>query len=237
MKKTCLVLVCVLAAVTAMAAQTVAGATAAARTDVYHVHFAKASMGKAAQMAEFLKSGGQGAPKTGHSIVLRHEDGVDWDYAVIEHIGTTATVEAKGTPMPAMVRDLYSWHTDTYASGPAWPDFMKAMGLGDMAGKTTDSVYSLSVYRAAPGHRDQLEKALADLGPAGADTTSGNVMLQHLEGGPWNYLLLSRYNSWQDFAKNETNSVEQTRKGKGGWFDIREHLSYHDDTLNDRVAP
>lgn len=237
MKKAVLLFVCVLAATATLAAQTVTGGMASARTDVYHVHFAKAAAGKAAQMAEFFKSGGEGAPKTGHSIVLRHQDGADWDYAVIQHMGTSATVDLKGSPMPASVRDLYAWHTDTFAAGPAWPDFMKAMGLGDMAGKSGGSVYVVSDYRSTPGHRDQLEKALRDLGPAGTDTSSGNVLLQHLEGGPWNYLLIARYNSWQDFATNEANSLTETRKGKGGWFDIRENLAFHTDTLTDRVAP
>lgn len=230
-------LICVLSALTTTAAQTVTGGTAASRTDVYHVHFAKAAAGKAAQLADFFKSGGQGAPKTGHSIVLRHQDGAEWDYAVIEHEGTSATVDMKGSPMPATARDLYDWHTDTFASGPAWPDFMKAMGLGDMAGKSGGSVYVLSVYRAMTGHRDQLEKSMRDLGPAGTDTSSGNVLLQHLEGGPWNYLLIARYNSWQDFATNEANGGAQTRKGQGGWFDLREHIAFHNDTLTERVAP
>jgi len=237
MRKIYLPLVCLLAAVTTMAAQTITGATATARTDVYHVHFAAAAAGKTAQLGDFLKSGGAGAPKTGHSIVLRHQDGVDWDYAVIEHLGTTATVDTKGSPMPTTARDLYSWHTDTFAAGPAWPDFIKAMGLGDMAGKSGNSVYVVSVYRSTPGHREQLEKALTSAVPGGADTSSGNVLLQHLEGGPWNYLLIARYNSWQDFATNESNSSAATRKGQGGWFDLRDHLAFHNDTLTERLAP
>ena len=34
----------------------------------------------------------------GHYIVLRHQDGEDWDYAVIEHLGTKASVDAAGNP-------------------------------------------------------------------------------------------------------------------------------------------
>jgi hypothetical protein len=237
MKKAVLLLVCVFATAATMLCQTVTGGTASSRTDVYHIHFAKAAAGKAAQMAEFFKSGGEGAPKAGHSIVLRHQDGADWDFVVIQHMGPSVTVDTKGNPMPPALRDLYDWHTDSFAAGPAWPDFIKAMGLGDMSGKSGGSVYVVSVYRSLPGHRDQLEKALRDLGPAGSDTSSGNVMLQHLEGGPWNYLLIARYNSWQDFATNEANSSTQTRKGQGGWFDIREHLSFHTDTLSERVSP
>ena len=42
------------------------------------------------------------------------------------------------------------------------------------------------------------------------DTSSGNVLMQHLEGAPWRYLTIARYNSWNDFATNESNSVAQS---------------------------
>src|SRR5215472_11800081 len=74
------------------------------------------------------------------------------------------TVDAAGAPVPAAARDLNAWHGDTFVNGPAWPEFAKAMGLDDAA-KTTGSVYVVSVFRAAPGHRDELEKSLAQPGP------------------------------------------------------------------------
>lgn len=55
-----------------------------ARTDVYHVHFAKAAPGKAAPLGDSLKTQDPKAPMKGHLLVLRHQDGDDWDYAVIE---------------------------------------------------------------------------------------------------------------------------------------------------------
>ena len=69
-----------------------------ARTDLYHVHFAKAALGKAVELAEYLKAADPRVPMSAHHIVLRHQDGEDWDYAVIEHLGTKTTVEAAGTP-------------------------------------------------------------------------------------------------------------------------------------------
>src|SRR2546428_4145320 len=42
----------------------------------------------------------------GHYIVLRLQSGEDWDYAVIEHLGAKATVEAPGTAVPAGSREL-----------------------------------------------------------------------------------------------------------------------------------
>ncbi len=48
----------------------------AARTDVYHVHFAKAALGKAAEEGDFLKT----PSPNPHRLVLRHRT---------ERIGTT----------------------------------------------------------------------------------------------------------------------------------------------------
>jgi len=207
----------------------------AARTDVYHVHFAKATLGKGAEEGDFLKQQDPKAPMPGHKLVLRHQSGEDWDYAVIEHLGAKATVDAAGTPAPAGARDLNAWHTDTFVNGPAWSAFSKAMGLDDPA-KSAGSVYVVSVFRAAPGHRDDLEKSLAQP-PGPADTVAGNVLMQHLEGGPWQFLTITRYNSWQDFATSEKASVADTLKPDGGWLGVRNHSTYHNDTISDRIAP
>ncbi len=212
-----------------------APAQASARTDVYHVHFAKAALGKGAEEGDYLKKQGPNSPMPGHYLVLRHQDGEDWDYAVIEHLGTKATVEAAGNPPPATARALSAWHTDTFVSGPAWPEFAKAMGLDD-ATKSAGSVYIVSVYRAAPGHREELDKSLSQA-PGSGDTVAGSVVMPHLEGGPWTFLSVTRYNSWQDFATSEKASVANTLKADGGWVGVRNHSSYHNDTITDRIAP
>ncbi len=236
MKNTCTLLLALLLFVSISAAQN-APAQPAARTDVYHVHFAAATTGRAAQLGDFLKTPDPKAPMPGHYLVLRHQDGVDWDYVVIEHLGTKATVEAAGNPAFLTARDLYAWHTDTFVNGPPWAEFARAMGIADQsAAKTAGSVYAVSIYRAAPGHREQLEKRVSE--PAGgSDTTAGYVLMQHLEGGPWQYLTISRFNSWQDFATNASNSVAQTLKGTGPWFTLRDHASFHNDTITVRIAP
>src|SRR5438309_812912 len=142
----------------------------------------------------------------------------------------------RGTPVPAAMRDLSAWHTDSFANGPSWPDFTKALGIDEgSAAKTSGSVYVVSVYRAAPGHRELLEKSLSQ-NPRG-NTASGNVLMQHLEGGPWTYLTVVRYNSWEDFATGEKNGIADTLKPGGGWLQLREHSTYHNDTITDRIAP
>jgi heme-degrading monooxygenase HmoA len=231
LKSTCTLLLALLSFVSVSAGQ-----NAPARTDLYHVHFAKAALGKGAELGESLKASDPNVPMSAHHIVLRHQDGEDWDYAVIQHLGTKTTVDAAGTAVTPAVRDLYAWHTDSFVNGPSWAEFSKALGIDEgSAGKTAGSVYAVSVYRTAPGHREQLEKALSQ--NAAGDTASGNVLMQHVEGGPWTYLVVVRYNSWQDFAAGEKTSVADTLKPDGGWLQIRNHAAYHNDTLTDRIAP
>lgn len=206
-----------------------------ARTDVYHVHVVQAAPGKAAQLGDYLKTPNPNSPMPGHFLVLRHQDGSEWDYVVIDHLGTKATVSAAGNPQPANARDLSVWHGDTFVNGPAWPEFVHAMGLGDQAAKSANSVYVVSFYRPLPGHREQLEKSLNAPAPGG--TEAGAVLLQHLEGAPWTFMTVTRFDSWQKFAENESSSVAQTAKGSGPWFELRENIAMHNDTLTDRVAP
>jgi hypothetical protein len=213
--------------------------SATTRPDVYHVHFTKAALGKAAQLADWLKTPDPKAPMPGHFLVLRHQEGDSWDYVVISHEGNKATVEAAGNPAPSDKRDLSDWHNDTFVNGPAWSDFARAMGIDDASkSKSSGSVYVVSVFRAAPGHRDQMEKMLSDAPRAqSGDKTAGNALMQHLEGSPWQFLSITRYNSWQDFATSDSNAVTQMSKSQGGWFELREHMASHNDTVTDRIAP
>ncbi len=212
-------------------AQMGAPAPSAVSADVYHVHFTKAVPGKAAELGKLLETGNPAAAVPGHFIVLRHQQGDDWDYAVVEHVGAKATVDPAPAAAAAPGRDLRAWHADTFVSGPSWSAFTKAMGL-DAADKAKPSIYSVAIWRAVPGHREQLEKALATTGPS---APAGQVLLTHLEGGPWQYLGITRYNSWQDFAADQAASATGT--AADGWAEVRAHGSYHHDTLADRIAP
>ncbi|HEY1337721.1 MAG TPA: hypothetical protein VGF59_09440, partial [Bryobacteraceae bacterium] len=167
-------------------------------------------------------------PMPDHFILLRHQQGDDWDYCVIEHLGPKATVDAAGRASNPG-RTLRAWHTDTFMSGPAWPEFAKAMGIGDAA--SAKSVYSLAVWRAVTGHREDLQKALGQA-PADAKVPSASVTLTHVEGGPWEFVALQRFNSWQDFATYQADTA-----GDDGWNVVRQYGSYHHDTLADRLAP
>lgn len=207
--------------------------SAAARTDVYHVHFTKAVPGQAAALAKILETGNPQAAMPGHFIVLRHQEGDDWDFCVIEHLGTKASVDAAPAP-PNPGRDLRAWHTDTFVSGPAWAEFSRAMGT-DSGDKTKSSVYTAAVWRPVPGHREQLEEALNRTDPA--SKAVGQVLMQHLEGGPWLFLAITRHNSWQDFAADQTATAPAAGSAQDTWSEVRQHSTYHHDTLADRIAP
>jgi len=214
----------------AQSAQSAAAAKPAVGTDVYHVHFNKSAIGKAGDLGKLLSTADPSSPMPGHFVVLRHQDGDDWDYCVIEHLGTKATVDATPNKMAPTMRDLSAWHGDTFVSGPSWAEFTKAMGTDDTS-KSGKAIYILSVYRAAPGHRDQLEKMLT--APAqGAPVQTGQVLMQHLEGAPWNLLTITRYNSWADLATDRA-----APSNEAGWNETREHVASHHDTIVDRISP
>src|SRR5207248_218762 len=127
------------------------------------------------------------APMPGHMIVLRHQDGDSWDYCVIEHLGTKATVEANRPAPPASQMAAYAAHTDTFASGPAWSEFAKQMGVDD-ASKSTGAAYVVSMYRPAAGQREALDKFLNEPPDRATDSSAGRLTLQHLEGAAWTFV-------------------------------------------------
>ena len=92
------------AAVAAASAQ--APTAPAAATDVYHVHFTKAVPGQAAALGKALSVPDKTSPMPEHFVVLRHQEGDDWDYVVIQHMGLKAEVTAAAPGGPDPARDL-----------------------------------------------------------------------------------------------------------------------------------
>ena len=64
----------------------------AAGTDVYHVHFTKAAPGQAAALAKSLMVPDKTSPMPDHFVVLRHQEGDDWDY----RCDSTSRLEGRG---------------------------------------------------------------------------------------------------------------------------------------------
>ena len=213
----------------------VAGGTNAARTDIYHVHVVHAVPGKAAELAESFKTPGPG-PEPDHEVVFRHQYGDSWDYVVIGHYGTKLTVEAARQQVPEAQRSLSDWHTDTICNGPSWAEFSRTMGLDSSAKPSgAGAVYVVSFYRAAAGQRDAAEKSLAEPPDPKTDKAAGTALLQHLEGAAWHYVGIVRYNSWQDMATSQNNSVPTTGQKTSPWSQMRQNVEFHTDTLCDRL--
>jgi hypothetical protein len=204
-------------------------------TDVYHVHFTKAAPGQAAALGKVLTVPDKTTPMPEHFVVLRHQEGDDWDYVVIQHLGPKAEVTAAAPPPPLTEQALRAWHTDTFVSGPPWAEFTKQMGIGGTA-SASDMVYVVGVHRTVAGHREQLQKALTAPGPSSKIQT-GTVLLPHLEGSDWTFATITRYNSWQDFASERAAAPSAGASTPGGWADIREHSAFHRDTVADRIYP
>jgi hypothetical protein len=233
------VLTSLLVASVAVVATTASAQTppaAATGTDVYHVMFTKAAPGQAAELAKVLMTPDKTSAMPDHFVVLRHQEGDDWDYMVIQHMGAKA--EVVGTPPAAAVpaRPLTAWHNDTFASGPAWGEFTRQMGIGGTA-NAAGQVYAIGVHRAVAGHRDQLLSALSAPASASSKIQTGNLLLQHVEGGDWNFLTVTRYNSWQDLGAERAGLASAAASTPGGWADIRQHSAFHRDTIVDRIFP
>ena len=193
-------------------------------TDIYHVTFSKAVPGQAAAAAKNLLEQDPKDPMAGHFLMLRHQEGDDWDYALIRHVGQKATVSITPPPPSGQV-PTQAWHTDSFVSGPSWAEFSKLM-----TGPAT-SIYAVGVHRAVTGHRVQLFEALTRRDPAQKLPLS-QVALTHIEGGPWQFLTIGRYNSWQDLAADRAAAAASEK----GWFEIRQHSAWHVDTIADRVG-
>lgn len=221
-----------LASATGAAAQTPTAPRAA--TDIYHVHLTKAVPGQAAALAKELSQPDPTAPMPDHFVVLRHQEGDDWDYAVIRHHGPKATISITPPPVAGAPSNS-AWHNDTFVTGPSWADFTREMGIGG-TGKP-GAIYVLGLHRAVPGHRPQLEQALNAPAAADAKIQTGTVFMQHLEGGDWQFLTITRYNSWQDFGADQAAGAAASASTPGGWADIRQHSAFHRDTIADRVHP
>ena len=204
-------------------------------SQIYHVTFVQAAPGKLGELQKIMTAPAPGATSPVHVLLLRHREGSPWDFVTIEHIGATATVET-GWPGPA--RELRAWHEDTFVAGPPWDVFAKAMGID---GKQGEGVYVVSMYRGAAGHRAQLDDTLQKVLASAAKPDRG-VVLQHVEGGNWDSLVINRYDSWQEFAGDMGDSTSEQREqraglAQGAGLALREHAGFHNDTIAVRVAP
>jgi len=120
------------------------------------------------------------------------------------------------------VAPLTDWHSDTFVLGPSWAVVQKAL----VAAKG-EPVYVVSDYRSLPGHRAQLRQTL-DRGAQ--ETPDRNVLFAHVEGASWNFLGVTRYDSWAEMGAAPPQPAAGTAAQDQG-LALREHLAVHHDTI------
>jgi hypothetical protein len=234
MKHACRIMAVAFVSAVLLVSLTIAQQQAQPAAELYHIHVVKAAPGKLPQLLnEYRNSPAppQGQPQV-HPIILRHNQGSEWDFVVITPRGRQTTISAEPLPQAVQaynqrLQALTDWHGDTFAVGPAWATVQRAL-LPDRDAQQT--VYVVSDYRSLPGHRQQLRQVLD--GNA-QDTPGRAVIFTHAEGAPWNFFFVTRYNSWAEIgAPPEGQEAQQEDPG----IPIREHMAVHHDTICSYVA-
>jgi hypothetical protein len=203
---------------------------------IYRVSVFRAAAGQMRNVEKLLASTpAPGADAGDFAVVFRHRQGHEWDFMTVEHMGAQATVGLPAGP-PATADSPMSqsvaWHGDTYAAGPPLEEFRRALNLGAAGGASggTPGVYVVSDYAAAAGHRGQLRQVLDK---NAMDTPGRSITLTHVQGAPWTFLMITRYDSWRQFADEEEKAGSQDTQGAAGdrGMELRAHLATHHDTL------
>jgi hypothetical protein len=218
--------------------------------ELYRVHFFKAAPGKLPDLIDAYKNFPAPDASTPRPLVFRHSEGADWDLMVIYPLGAQASMTANPGPMPDAVRSFrdrvmadYAWHTDTYASGPPLAEVQKALSAPrdySEGGASGSAVYEVEQFTALPGHHDALGQLLArDAAASGAAAT---LRLEHVMGDAWDFLMILRFNSWQDLAGVESGSAADALARTQGFanaeavgLELRQHISAHQDTVANRI--
>jgi hypothetical protein len=101
-------------------------------------------------------------------------------------------------------------------------------------------LYLVEDYTALNGHARQLDDVLTrDIASVRAN---GAVRFDHVQGAPWDFLVIFRYASWQEYVAAETDPNADQAARKQGFKDsaavgfvLREHITAHHDTFVNRV--
>lgn len=218
--------------------------------ELYRVHFFKAAPGRLPDLIEAYRNYPTPDAATPRPLVFRHNEGDDWDLMVIYPLGAQASMTANPAPLPDAMRSFrdrvmadYAWHTDTYASGPPLAEVQKALSAPrefSEGGSSSNPVYEVEQFVALPGRHDFLGSFLErDAAASGAAAT---LRFEHVMGDAWDFLMILRYNSWQDLAGVETGSAADARARTQGFanaeavgLELRQHISAHHDTIASRI--
>ena len=91
-------------------------------------------------------------------------------------------------------------------------------------------VYIIGDYMAAAGHRGALRQVLDKIA---AESPGRSLLFSHVEGAPWNFLTIQRYDSWQQVAEDEDKAMAQSKGDASSdrGVQMRDHLAVHHDTF------
>jgi hypothetical protein len=202
--------------------------------ELYHIHFSKAAPGKLTQLIDSYKNGPAPAadePQVS-PIILRHRDGDEWDLITITPLGKQTKITADAPPQAVLdyyqrVGPLTDWHNDTFVVGPSWAVVQKALIVAK-----GEPVYVVTDYRSLPGHRPQLRQVLER---NAQDTPGRNVLFTHVEGAAWNFLDITRFDSWAEVGAPPPQPAAGAAPQDQG-LAIRDHVAVHHDTIATYVS-
>lgn len=205
---------------------------AAPAYELYHIHIVASAPGKLTELIETYKNGPR--PEADEPqvtpIILRHAQGGEWDLMVITPLGKQTTITVAAAPQAVLdfnqrVQPLTNWHADTFVAGPAWAVVQKM--LVPVKG---EPVYQVSDYRSLPGHRAQLLQVLND-----SPAASRSILFSHVEGAPWNFLNVTRFDSWAELGAPPQPAAGGATPQQTG-LALRNHMAVHHDTIATYVS-
>ncbi len=196
-------------------------ASAAKAQQRYSATFYKASAGNLMNLQHALWSAGGGT-------VLKHAQGDDWDFVRVEGKGCGPAAHS----VPAALEDA---RRTVALTGPDCDALRRVLAEGE------GLIYIVADYRARAGQRKQMLAALervVSTGRAGHD-----VIFSADPGSAFDYLLITRYDSWSQLAEEETHSAQSTHHVQQHGFagpddlgeELRRYAAGHHDTICRRV--
>lgn len=217
--------------------------------ELYRIIFFKAAPGKLPDLIDAYKNAPLPDNMTPRPMVFRHQSGDDWDLMVIYPLGAKASMDANAPAPSETMRKFkervmgdYAWHADTYASGPPLEVVQRALAVPANAAQAGNpgGLYLVEDYVALAGHHEELGKVI-DRDRA-AFRARGSVRFEHVQGAPWDFLVIYSFASWYEHAAAETDPAADDDARKQGFADaeaigleFRTHISAHHDTFANRV--
>jgi len=228
--------------------------------ELYHVHFVKAAPGKMNELISAYRQTPVPPGEPGPPLIFRHVQGDDWDLLVLTPLGKEETLRPQDPPevqkSVQQMRPLRTQHGDTFTAGPPWAEVRAAL-LGDAArpasatgtagtgtsgttgaaagavNVTEATVYTVTTYRSLPGHRDQLADTLRRIAGLYPDR---RMLMSHVEGAPWEFVLISRFDSWNALGDEEAAPADRLRaqgfaNSEAIGLELRQHTAEHRDTI------